>query len=383
MIENNVQNGISNIKSVHNILINKRLGLITNHTGVDENLEFTTNLLKENYNLVALFAPEHGIKGEQEAGVKISSYEDKDTKVMVHSLYNESKSITEDMLDLIDVLVFDIQDVGTRYYTYQYTLTNALIMCKKQNKKCVVLDRVNILGLTKVEGNILDERFSSFVGKYPTPTRNALTIGEFAMYVNETFDINADLTICKCSNYNRSTNYEDTNIPFVPPSPNITSVDCATVYVGTCLIEGTNLSEGRGTTKPFEQFGAPFLNNKLVIDEVNKLGLEGFLLREAYFTPLFSKFQNELCNGIAIHITDKEKFKPFLLALHLIEIIRKTHKEFMFLEPPKEGQKNFIDLLFGSDKLRTDDNFNIEQYMQEEEKKLQKFYEESKKFHLY
>ncbi len=382
MLDKKVLNGIDNIESVHEILNNKRIGLITNHTGVDKNLNYTTNLLKENYNLVALFTPEHGIKGEREAGVKIPTYVDESTGVTVYSLYNESKSITAEMLELIDVLVFDIQDVGLRYYTYQYTLTNALIMCKKQNKKCVVLDRVNILGLSKVEGNILDMNFSSFVGKYSTPTRSALTIGEFALYINDVYDINADVTICKCSNYTRDTDFEDTDIIFVPPSPNITSVDCTNIYVGTCLIEGTNLSEGRGTTKPFEQFGAPFLKNKLVIEEVNKLGLKGFRLREAYFTPLFSKFANEFCNGIAIHITNKDEFEPFELCLHLIDIIKKNHEEFHFLPRPKPEQKPFVDLLFGSDRLR-DENFNINDYLEEQKPKLKEFYETSKKYHLY
>ncbi|MFV0519275.1 MAG: exo-beta-N-acetylmuramidase NamZ domain-containing protein [Lachnospirales bacterium] len=382
MQKNNVKNGINNINSVHNILENKRIGLITNHTGLDSELKNTANILKEKYNLVALFAPEHGIKGEQEAGVKIEAYIDEDTNIKVYSLYNTEKTITKEMLDLIDVLVFDIQDVGLRYYTYQYTLTNALIMCETYRKKCVVLDRVNLLGLKRVEGNILNINYSSFVGKFETPTRPALTIGEFARYINDIYDINADLEVCECINYTRDMSIEDTDIVFVPPSPNITSIDCVNIYVGTCLFEGTNMSEGRGTTKPFEQIGAPYLKNKLVIEKINELKLEGFLLRESYFTPLFSKHKDTLCKGIAIHITDKEKFKPFLLALHLIKIIRENHKEFEFLKPPKEGQKPFIDLLFGSEQIK-EENFNIEKYIEEEEIKLKEFQEKSKRYWLY
>ncbi len=377
-----VKYGIDNIKSIHKLLANKKLGLIINHTSVNSQIKFTADLLKEKYNVVALFAPEHGVRGEKQAGVKFETYFDESTSLPVYSLYNKDKTITSDMIQLIDVLIYDIQDIGSRYYTYQYTLTNALYMCKKHNKKIIILDRVNILGLDNLQGNILDINFSSFVGKYETPIKNGLTIGEFALYINKTYNINANLTVCKCIDYSRDTQFENTNITFIPPSPNITSIDCANIYVGTCLFEGTNLSEGRGTTKPFEQFGAPFLNNKLIIEKINRLNLKGFILRETYFTPTFSKFEGQLCNGIFIHITDKKVFNAFQLVLYILEYIKNSHSQFYFLPSPKPEQKPFIDLLFGSDKLRKGE-INIEEYLVEQEEKLNLFYKSSKKFHLY
>ncbi|MFZ2537377.1 MAG: DUF1343 domain-containing protein, partial [Oscillospiraceae bacterium] len=229
---------------------------------------------------------------------------------------------------------------------------------------------------------ILDRNFSSFVGRFPIATRYSLTMGEYANYINETENINCDLTVVECTGYDRSVYLDETELSFVSSSPNLPTIDSCICYIGTCLFEGTNLSEGRGTTKPFESIGAPFLDAKTVISAMNKFSHDGVLLRETYFTPSFSKHQGELCCGIALHITDRRLFEPFKLAVRLLDTIRKTHPQFEFIKPLKEGGKPFIDLLLGTDEIRSE-TFDAESFFKANDCKLKEYQENISKFYLY
>ncbi len=374
--------GIDNIKSYDSLLKGAKIGLITNPTGLDKNFKSTIDILNENYNLVCMFSPEHGVRGDLQAGDHVETYTDSITGLPVYSLYGSSPHIKSEILDTIDIIVFDIQDVGARFYTYMYTLSYAMEDCKKAGKRVVVLDRINPISANRVEGTVLDRNFSSFVGRFPIATRHSLTIGEFAGYINETEQINCDLTVVKCSGYDRSVYLDETELFYVPPSPNLPTINSCICFTGTCLFEGTNLSEGRGTTKPFEVIGAPYLNAKAVISAMNEFSHEGVLLRETYFTPSFSKHQGKVCCGIALHITNRDKFEPFKLAVRMLDTIRKTHPEFEFIKPLKEGGKPFIDLLLGTDEIRRDD-FDAEKFMIANEAKLKQYQKEISKFYLY
>ena len=349
-----VNSGIDNLEKYTQVFKGKRLGLITGPTGVNKKLVSTIDILHEKYNLVALFSPEHGVRGDIQAGVKVDDYIDPATGIPVYSLYGDKRKITKEMLSKIDLLVFDIQDVGSRFYTFLYTLTYAMESCKENNKPIIVLDRINPLGGNIVQGNLLEKGFESFVGKYPIPTRYGLTIGEFALYINSKFKINADLTVVPCTGWNRNLYYDGTDLVWVQPSPNIPTIDSAFIYSGTCIFEGTNLSEGRGTTRPFEIIGAPWLNNKRLIAIMNFKNYEGVMFREVYFTPTFSKYVSILCSGIQIHVTDRNKVNPFILALDiLLEIKAMQSSEFDYIPPYASGAQPFINLITGSDKTRS------------------------------
>ncbi|MBZ9687074.1 DUF1343 domain-containing protein [Clostridium estertheticum] len=378
-----VNNGIDNLEKYAEIFKGKRLGLITGPTGVNKKLVSTIDILHEKYNLVALYSPEHGVRGDIQAGVKVDDYVDPSTGIPVYSLYGDKKKITKEMLSNIDLLVFDIQDVGVRFYTYLYTLTYAMESCNENGKPIVVLDRINPLGGNIVQGNMLELGFESFVGKYPIPTRYGLTIGEFALYINSKFEINADLTVVPCTGWSRDLYYDQTDLVWVQPSPNIPTIDSAFIYSGTCIFEGTNLSEGRGTTKPFEIIGAPWLNNKKLIEIMNLKNYQGVMFREVYFTPTFSKHVNILCSGIQIHVTDRDKFNPFKLSLDILLEIKAMHnREFDYILPYASGAQPFINLITGSDKVMNhkgslDELFgkmNVNFYEYLIEKKLYKLY---------
>lgn len=374
--------GIDNIMSADSLLKGARIGLITNPTGLDKSFRSTIDILNQSYNLVCLFSPEHGVRGDLQAGDHVESYTDSTTGLEVYSLYGSSPHIKGDIMDKLDVIVFDIQDVGARFYTYLYTLAYAMEDCKKAGNPVVVLDRINPISGTRVEGTVLDPNFKSFVGRFPIATRYALTMGEFAGFINATEGINCDLTVVKCTGYDRSLYLDETELTYVPPSPNLPTIDSCIGYIGTCLFEGTNLSEGRGTTKPFELIGAPFLDTRAVLAEMNRLPHEGVLLRETYFTPSFSKHQGALCRGIALHITDRGLFEPFKLGVRLVDVIRRTHPEFEFIKPIKEGAKPFIDLLLGSDAIRQE-SFDPEGFFAENAERLKAYEEKIAGYRLY
>ena len=349
-----------------------RCGLITNHTGVLRDLTSTVDMLTERCNLTALFAPEHGVRGDVQAGENIVTYRDKKTNLPVYSLFGDDVSESNKNLASLDTVIFDIQDVGARFYTYAYTMTDAMQLCARHNVKFVVFDRPNPLGGIKAEGTVLDRRFSSFVGRFPTPTRCGLTIGEFALTVNETENIGCDLTVVPLDGWKREMYYDDTDLVFIPPSPNIPSVDTAFAYIGTCIFEDTNISEGRGTTKPFEMIGAPWLDSDAVIDAVGKQ--EGVILRKCSFTPTFSDYKDAFCQGIQLHITDRDSFAPFETGMKLFDTIRKLHSEFEI--------DTSVSNLLGTDEIFSED-FSVCSFVARENEKVLRWQNESKNWYLY
>lgn len=331
----------------------RRVGLITNHTGVDSLLRSTVDLFHRHpdIQLAALYGPEHGIRGAAAAGEHVGSETDPVTGVPVFSLYGASKKPSPEMLAGVDVLVCDIQDIGVRYYTYPYTLAYCMEAAKEQGLPVVVLDRPNPIGGESVEGNILDMAWSSFVGLYPLPVRHGMTLGELARWFN--LQIGCDLTVVPMSGWRRSMWWDETGLPFVPMSPNTTGLDMATLYAGTCLIEGTTLSEGRGTAKPFEQIGAPWIDGYRLAEAMNQLDLPGVRFRPVHFIPTASKHKDQPCEGVQVHVLDQRAVHAVETGLHLLRTIRELWPDrFAWLPPFKPGARLFIDLLAGTDEWR-------------------------------
>jgi uncharacterized protein YbbC (DUF1343 family) len=374
--------GIERLDEHLNLFKDQRVGLITNPTGVDRNFRSTIDLLTEKVNVTALFSPEHGIRGNLQAGVHLEPYVDEKTNVMVYSLYGKTRKPTKEMLDGIDVLAFDMQDVGARFYTYLYTMAYAMIACAEYGKKFVVFDRPNPLDGVHVEGNILDLDYRSFVGYYELPQRYGLTIGELARLFNDVYKIGCDLEVVLMDGWKREMSYQDTGLHWILPSPNIPTPDSVYPYVGTCIFEGTNLSEGRGTTKPFELIGAPWLKADEVIEAFHKYQLKGIRLRKHYFTPMFSKHQGELCAGVQVYITDKNQADIVYGSMVLFNVIKELHQEFELLPPFKEGAHRFLNLLVGTDFLSKEhiDLKTIKQKMNADKFTFSKIKE---KYHLY
>lgn len=374
-----IYNGIDLIDEYIAKISGGRIGLITNPTGVNRNLTSTIDILHSKKLLSCLFAPEHGIRGRADAGEHIGDYNDSDTGLPIYSMYGSTLSIRPEVLESIDIVAFDIQDIGARYYTYTSTLAYAMEDCARAGKTMLVFDRINPIGGEIVEGSVLDRGFSSFVGRYPVPVRHGMTVGEYARYINETENIGCQLMVIPVDGWERSLYFDETDLCWVMPSPNMPTVDTAICYIGTCLAEGTNLSEGRGTAKPFEMFGAPWLDSRMVAEEFNSRQPEGYILRPCGFTPSASKYAKTPCNGIQIHITDRNAFRPFETALRIFEFIRKTHSEFEF--NCTKGNY-FIDLLSGSDQWRKD-NFDIELYLKQEQAEIDLFSEKRKQYLMY
>ncbi|MCK2003454.1 DUF1343 domain-containing protein [[Brevibacterium] frigoritolerans] len=322
------------LKEEKNVLSGKKVGLITNPTGIDSKLTSIVDLLHDDpdINLTALFGPEHGVRGDAQAGASVEYYIDEKTGLPVYSLYGKTKKPTPEMLKDVEVLVFDIQDVGTRYYTYIYTMAYAMEAAKENDIPFIVLDRPNPQGGESVDGPVLEPEFSSFVGLYPIPLKHGMTVGELATLFNKEFKIGADLKVIKMKGWKRDMDYDDTGLPFVLPSPNMPTVSTTFVYPATGLIEGTNVSEGRGTTKPFEMIGAPYINSDELAGKLNALRLPGVKFRAASFTPTFSKHAGKLSHGVEIYITDREEFKAVPTGLHIIKTIQDLYPgDFEFL----------------------------------------------------
>ncbi|PLR74029.1 DUF1343 domain-containing protein [Bacillus sp. UMB0728] len=332
----------------------KRVGLITNPTGVDQELNSIVDLLHNDpeVELTALYGPEHGVRGSAQAGEYVEFYTDEKTGLPVYSLYGATKKPTPEMLENVDVLLFDIQDVGTRFYTYIYTMAYAMEAAKENDIPFIVLDRPNPLGGTEVEGPVLETPYKSFVGNYEIPLRHGMTVGELAKLFNEEFKISADLTVVKMKGWKRDMLYDETGLQFVMPSPNMPTLDTALVYPGAALIEGTNVSEGRGTTKPFELIGAPFINADNLAQQLNSLNLKGVSFRAASFTPSISKHAGKLSHGIQIHITDPDEFEPVKTGLHIVKSIHDLYPEdFAFRAEDSRGI-SFFDQLIGNGWVR-------------------------------
>jgi uncharacterized protein YbbC (DUF1343 family) len=338
------------------LIKDKRVGLITNPTGVDQNVTSIVDLLFNNpeVNLTALYGPEHGVRGSAQAGQYVEQYTDEKTGLPVYSLYGKTKKPTPEMLSNVDVLLFDIQDVGTRFYTYIYTMALAMEAAKENNIPIIVLDRPNPIGGMKVEGPVLEDKYSSFIGEYPIPVRHGMTVGELAKLFNSEFGIGADLTVVEMDGWKRNMYFDETPSEWVLPSPNMPTLETAVVYPGAALIEGTNVSEGRGTTKPFELIGAPFINGDNLAAKLNSFKLPGVTFRAASFIPTFSKHANVLSHGIQIHVTDRNAFKPFETGLYIVKTIHDMYpNDFQFRAPNAAGI-SFFDNLVGNGSIRTD-----------------------------
>ncbi len=326
----NVKCGSDRFDYIDKLISGKRCGLLTAASGVDSKGKPTYYKLYERGILTVLFAPEHGIHSVLQDGGWDGGYTDKETGLPVYDLPAKGNPSIGEALSLCDVVLYDIQDVGARFYTYIYCLTYLMSECAVRNIPIIILDRPNPISgsLSAISGAILDEeRYSSFVGKYAMPTRYSLTCGEFASYINNKKQIGCELNIVECLGWNRKMYGDETGLPWINPSPNIPSVNCAINYIGTCLIEATNISEGRGTTRPFDIVGAPFIDSAKLCDTMNGYQIDGVFFNRAFFTPMFGKWQKEYCEGIQINITDRHSYDPHKMGLCLIKALSQF-KEF-------------------------------------------------------
>jgi len=319
-----------------------RLGALLHPASVSAKLEHALRILQK-YNgdlfrLAALFGPQHGFLGQtQDNMVEWESYEHPRLRIPVYSLYGEHREPRSEMLEGLDVLLIDLQDVGARYYTFIWTMYLCMRACEKQGVAVVVLDRPNPINGVAVEGPVLDPNYKSFVGMHPIPVRHGKTIGELARQFQDEAFRNCRLSILPIKNWARGMWFDQTGLPWVMPSPNMPTLDTATVYPGMCLLEGTNISEGRGTTRPFEIFGAPFIDAETLCRELNALKLPGVFFREIFFQPTFHKFAGQLCGGAQTHVIDRNQFRPFLTGVEIIRRIRNLYPErFQWKQPPYE-----------------------------------------------
>ncbi|RJX37348.1 DUF1343 domain-containing protein [Paenibacillus pinisoli] len=378
-----IRNGIDNIDAYADLFRGKRLGLITAPTGLNAEFRSTIDILHEKFNLAAMFSPEHGVRGDLAAGALVDTYIDPATGVPVYSLYRkDSKRLTPEMLDAVDMVVYDIQDVGARYYTFIYTMLYAMEDCAKAGKPFVVLDRMNPLDGVTVEGNVLKEGFTSFVGNYPLAVRYGLTAGEVATMVSSETNLGAELYVVPCEGWDRTMTFSGTGRAWIPPSMGIPRFDTALLYPGTCLFEGTNLSEGRGTTAPFELIGAPFVDAELLAKEMNAKGLPGVYFRPSYFKPTFSKHEGELCRGVYAHVLDERALRPVELGVELLFTVKKLFPEFAFLPPVRENGRPFIDLLCGDDVYRAE-SADVPALLERFREESRSFEARKAQFHLY
>lgn len=348
-----IRAGIDAIDRYGELFRGKRLGLITAPTGLGSGFRSTIDILHDKFELAALFSPEHGVRGDLAAGALVDTYVDEATGVPVYSLYRkDSKRLTPEMLDAVDMVVYDIQDIGTRYYTFIYTMLYALEDCAAAGKPFVVLDRPNPLDGVTVEGNVLKAGFESFVGNYPLAIRYGLTAGEVATMANEEKGLGAELHVVPCEGWEREMRFQSGGGVWVAPSMGIPRYETALLYPGACLFEGTNLSEGRGTTAPFEIIGAPFVDADRLAAELNAKRLPGVYFRPTFFKPTFSKHQGEQCRGVYVHVLDVAALRPVELGLTMLFTMREMFPEFAFLPPVREGGRPFIDLLCGESGVR-------------------------------
>ncbi len=346
------------LKNRNSVLTNNRVGLICNPGSVNSEFRHAADLIFENedINLTTLFGPQHGIRGDVQYNmVETPHTTDRSTGLPVYSLYSETRQPTEEMLSGIDTLVFDLQDVGCRVYTFIYTMANAMKACAAFGKKMVILDRPNPIGGIAIEGNTLEIGHESFVGQFPIPMRHGLTVGELAKLFNTEFNINCDLEVVSMDNWAREDYYDETNAPWVMPSPNMPTTDTAVVFPGTVYIEGTELSEGRGTTRPFEIVGAPYIDGKKWASILKSLELPGVVFRPIHFLPTFQDFANQECEGVFLHVTNREIFEPVITGLALVKTIYDLYQDdFQWRTTAYEYEfdRNPFDVIAGTMKIR-------------------------------
>jgi uncharacterized protein YbbC (DUF1343 family) len=336
----------------------RRVGVVCNHASLDRGFLHIVDRLAaaKNLTLAAIFGPQHGFRSDvQDNMIETPHASDPGRRVPIYSLYSETREPTAEMLRSIDVLVIDLQDVGARIYTYIYTMANCMRACARHGIPVIVCDRPNPIGGVDVEGARLAPGFESFVGQFPIPMRHGMTIGELARLFNDAFSIGAPLEVVPMEGWHRDMYADCTGLPWVMPSPNMPTLDTAIVYPGTVLFEGMMLSEGRGTTRPFELVGAPWIEAERFARDMNALGLTGVHFRPAVFEPTFQKHAKQTCGGCQIHVTARHLFKPVLVGVALAGMFRRTDpSKFAWRQPPYEYEhdKVPIDILAGSDALR-------------------------------
>lgn len=354
-----VLSGLDRLNEFHSLFKGKRVGLITNHTARDNRGRHAVDVFLSlpGTRLTTLFGPEHGIRGQADAGQKVVSSSDSSLHIPIYSLYGKTRKPTSEMLRQVDVLVFDIQDIGARFYTYIWTMALSMEAAAEQHKTFVVLDRPNPLNGVTVEGPLLKKKFSSFVGLFPIPVRHGMTVGELAKLFNEEGwlgnGLKADLKIIPMKNWKRSMWFDQTGLKFIKPSPNMPDLATATVYPGMCLLEGTNVSEGRGTQHPFVQFGAPWIDERELTAALNKLQLPGLRFTENIFTPqsiksmsLHPKYKGRLCRGCKLQITDLNRLQAFRSGVKVVETIFKLYPDSL------QWRERHFDRLCGTDAVR-------------------------------
>jgi uncharacterized protein YbbC (DUF1343 family) len=339
-------------------LAGARVGIVCNPASIDGRFGHIIDRLAsaDGVTVSAIFGPQHGFQSDvQDNMVETPHAHDGARQVPIYSLYSETREPTADMLKGLDVLVVDLQDIGARIYTYIYTVANCLRACSRHGVTVLICDRPNPIGGEDVEGALLRPGFESFVGQFPIPMRHGMTIGEIARLFNVEFGIGAQLEVVRMEGWTRGMYWNDTGLPWVMPSPNIPTLDSTIVYPGTVLVEGVMLSEGRGTTRPFELVGAPWIGAETFAASMNALGLPGVHFRPAVFEPTFQKFAKQPCGGCQLHVVDRRAFRPVLTGVALIDLFRRSDRtRFAWRQPPYEYEhhKMPFDILSGADELR-------------------------------
>jgi uncharacterized protein YbbC (DUF1343 family) len=358
-----------------------RLGLLCNSSSVNRQFIHARMLINKLYpgQLTAIYSPQHGFYAEkQDNMIESSDMLDPYLNIPVFSLYGETRVPTRNMLDAIDLLIIDLPDVGTRVYTFSTTVSYCLEAAKKYDKQVLLLDRPNPIGGHLVEGNVLHPDCRSFVGRFSVPMRHGLTMGELALLYNEQFGIGCDLEIIPMKGWKRNMFFKDTGLAWTAPSPNLPTPDSALVYPGQVIWEGTNISEGRGTTQPFELFGAPFVNPQKILEFLGNHKIPGAILREVAFEPTANKWKGDICRGFQIHVTDPESYRPYQTSLRLLQAVLLIHKnEFEWKSTPYEYEfkKRPIDLILGDKNLRQclESGMELDELQKGWEENLEKF----------
>ncbi|HUX13574.1 MAG TPA: DUF1343 domain-containing protein [Spirochaetia bacterium] len=361
MASNQVRTGLDRIdEGWPKELRGARIGLLVHPASVNGALVPAVRICESSkeFALSVLFGPQHGILGQtQDNMIEWEGFKDPVTGLPVYSLYGNSRRPRPEMLDGIDALVVDLQDVGSRYYTFIWTLELCMEACAEAGKRLVVLDRPNPLDASISSGPVLREKFASFVGLRPLPIRHGMTIAEIGAYLRATYHPNLQYHVIRMEGYRRSTWFDETGLPWVMPSPNIPTLDSAIVYPGMCLLEGTGLSEGRGTTRPFEIFGAPFIDADRLVRNLTAFKLPGVLFRPLSFEPTFQKHSGTLCGGAQLHVTDRDRFDSFKTGVAVLKAIHDSYPgKLKWNEPPYEYEEHLlpIDIIAGTDRLRLD-----------------------------
>ncbi len=369
----------------------KSLGLLANQASVDRNIKHAKDIIADLLpgQLKVIFGPQHGFRGEdQDNMVETDDCLDPVLQIPVVSLYGNGKDRLSDMIGTIDLLIIDLQDVGTRVYTFIATMLSSLKAVAKAGKKVLILDRPNPLGGVTVEGNILRPEFSSIVGPFPLPMRHGMTMGELANLFNNALKIDCDISVIPLTGWTRDMLWKDTGLRWIMPSPNMPFSETVMVYPGQVIWEGTNISEGRGTCRPFELFGAPFINPYKLKKGLPSEDIRGCYLQESYFKPTFNKWKEELCSGLFIHVLDPVVFKPYRTSLSLLKIIIEMHKEdFAWRNPPYEYDFHRlpIDLILGDSLIRSgiESGKDIDEILEDCSEGVEDFLESRKPYLIY